>query len=216
MEEDWKKTLAEIMYLYNLDKTYTLGKEKNWEAKLPIGKGNRVLVMPSALVDPTVSPMAFFGLSNPMACALRAGSGTSLSSPMNSTQIVYSFGIGFEWVRTPNIFKSVGANTAAATAVWTPAAGKKFRLMGGVITSASAALAAAALTTLTLLDSAAAITLAFDIWVPITPLNTTPCIAFDLKPNGYLSAVANNVLNATLTANLLSGQIRVTVWGTEE
>jgi len=119
-------------------------------------------------------------------------------------------------VRTPTTFKSAAANTAAATAIWTPAGGKKFRLLGGVITSASAALAAAALTTLTLLDGAAAITLAFDIWIPVAPVNTTPCIAFTLGPNGYLSSTADNVLNATLTANLLSGQIRVTVWGTEE
>lgn len=119
---------------------------------------------------------------------------------------------------TPTHFRTVQLALAAATPVWTPTAGKKFRLLGLLIQLGSAALAAAAESTLTLLDGADQIELAFDFWVPTVPAlpSIAANIALDIRPNGYLSRAINNVLNATLTADLADGHFRILVWGTEE
>jgi hypothetical protein len=162
--------------------------------------------------------MKAFGSSNPLPITVQiTGSYSgSYTNPISTLQAVYNFiSAAPDLVRTPTVFKSVQCNTAAATAVWTPAAGKKFRLMGGVITT-SGWLAAAAETIVTLLDQAGAITLAFNFVLPAAATALSACIPFDLKPNGYLSAAANNVLNATLSGNLTGGHIMVSVWGTEE
>lgn len=222
----------EVQFLLPWDPTFEAFL-KTWaaNAKLRCDKLGKPVIYPSFMLDLTT--MKAFGTANPFPMSVvdpttptqKAGvnqlfGGVSIAAyafqTISEIEVQNTVLGQAEAVRTPTIFKSAPCSTAAATAIWTPGAGKKFRIMGMVITSASAALAAAALTTITFLDAAAAITLAFDIWIPITPLNTTPCIPVDLKPNGYQSTAANNVLNATLTANLLTGQIRVTVWGTEE
>ena len=110
-------------------------------------------------------------------------------------------GVTWDGARTPFVFKTVNAVviTAAAT-LWTPAAGKRFRLMGfllaqGVVTGA-----------VTLADGGATIF--------IIPPNT---IGLVIPPpalgNGILSAAANNALTAIGAATeTLTG----TIWGTEE
>lgn len=122
----------------------------------------------------------------------------------------------FEAVRTPNVFKQVVATTVAATAVWDPAAGKKFRIMGGVIISAGGLLAAG-IQKISLLDEAADVGINFQTWVPIAAsAAAAPPIHFDLRPNGYLSSTADNILKVTLTSAYTAGAVSITVWGTEE
>lgn len=106
-------------------------------------------------------------------------------------------------VRAADVWKDVSAVTITTIAtVWTPATGKKFRLMGGTI-SASAAM------NVLFEDNAAGA----GNFVYRTPklLADTP-YTFDLS-NGKVSATANNVLKATGSA---AGTITGTLYGTEE
>lgn len=104
-------------------------------------------------------------------------------------------------IRTPDRFTTFSLALAAAeTTIWTPAAGRKFRFMGGVITASVA-------TVLTFRDNTAG-TLIFTV-----SLNAgVPWNMVDMG-NGILSAVANNVLTVTRSvASALDG----TLYGTEE
>lgn len=125
-----------------------------------------------------------------------------------------------EILRTPDTFLKIAVTAAGQTAVWTPAAGHRFRLMGFIITlSDDATLAVAGETTLTLQDAAAAIH-AFDFWLPsvaiTTALGICPPIVVNLPQNGYLSSAINQALNANLSTALATGKFRVNAWGAEE
>ena len=191
-------------------------------------KDNNIVAMPVVMFDPTqvglnVLPMGRVGISDPGAVNSYARvyghpcvgwSETTLGLVTHSTQMVQNC-LNLEAVRTPSTFRSVQANTAAATVIWTPTAGTRFRLMGGVISFAGPTLAAAAITTINLRDENTSFLVDFDAWIP-TVAEHMPAIAFDLKPNGYLSLAVNNRLRVLLNANFLTGDIRITVWGTEE
>lgn len=105
--------------------------------------------------------------------------------------------------RTPNVFKTLSTVAIGAEAtIWTPAAGKKFRLMGfqfgeGVATGAIA-----------LKDNTAGTT------IYIVPANTVGAVVNSPNMgNGILSNAANNVLTATgVATETLTGM----VFGTEE
>ncbi len=123
-------------------------------------------------------------------------------------------------MRTPATFKTVQATSSGNTALWTPVAGKKFRLMRWIIeVTDNAALAVAGVLTIKLTDSATGIGQEFDIFVPAASLDTAGLLGssgwIDLG-NGILSAAANNVLNVNLSAALTAGNVRVRCCGTEE
>lgn len=108
-----------------------------------------------------------------------------------------------EMLRTPNIFKPIAAAVISPeVAIWTPAAGKKFRFMGiyfaeGVITGA-----------ILLKDGVAGATI---FRLPAITINVGTM--FLLPGNGILSAAVNNALTATgVATETLDG----TVFGTEE
>lgn len=122
-----------------------------------------------------------------------------------------------EYQRTPTIFKSGTGLTAASGAAWTPTAGKKFRLLGGLLTLSKDA-AAAGTTFMTLQDAAGTYPLVSQIsgGALVAPGRVTVC-PFTIVGNGYLSAAANNVLNWGLSgAALTTGAFAFVVWGTEE
>jgi hypothetical protein len=107
--------------------------------------------------------------------------------------------------RTPDTFKGQNAVAFAGApsviAAWTPAAGKKFRLMGGIVSVSVAGV-------LTLADGAAG-----PIFCAVgLPANVS--IALPPMVNGFLSAALNNVLQVGGLANavLLNGMF----FGTEE
>jgi hypothetical protein len=105
--------------------------------------------------------------------------------------------------RMPAVFKDLSAvsvNTIAT--LWTPATGKKFRLMGGTISSSAAV-------NVLFEDNAAA---AGNFLFRTPKLLVDTPFTFDLG-NGLLSAAANNVLKGTGSG---SASITGTVWGTEE
>lgn len=111
---------------------------------------------------------------------------------------------GTNFNRSRTATKFVPQNTVAVGAeatVWTPAAGKKFRLMGGSFSLSAAA-------SIIFKDNTAG-----------TTIFTTPTLEANVPynlpviGNGILSATINNVLTATSSAaaNLIG-----TIWGTEE
>ena len=109
----------------------------------------------------------------------------------------------FERERTPSKFATVGALAVVAntdTAVWTPAAGKKFRLLAMAFSYSGTCSVA-------FKDGAGGPV----IWRIQNPAATV--IPWPGKKNGYLSTTANNPLevSATLGANL-----DATFWGNEE
>lgn len=122
--------------------------------------------------------------------------------------------------RTPDTFKTVATAANGNTALWTPAAGKKFRLMRYRIdVTGNAAAAAAAVKTISLFDGAAGATgQVHSVFVPGAALAAGALYTsgwIDLG-NGYLSAAANNVLNVNLSTALTAGVVNVIACGVEE
>lgn len=105
-------------------------------------------------------------------------------------------------IGAPTVFKNLNAVTITSeTTIWTPAAGKKFRLMGFVLTQGTAT------GNVTLKDNTAGTTI---LIIPATTLGQPLSMALG---NGILSAAANNVLTATgVSTETISGF----VYGTEE
>lgn len=139
---------------------------------------------------------------------------------VNARAIAYN-GVGITRIRTPRQFLTVAAATAGNTALWTPTAGKKFRLMRYQIhVTGNASFAVAGVLTISLFDAAAGATgQVHDVYIPAIAgivtgeAYTSPWI--DLG-NGYLSVLVNNVLNVNLSAALATGNVRVLCCGTEE
>jgi len=111
--------------------------------------------------------------------------------------------------RTPDIFKvqqaiALTAPVTAADNIWTPAVGKKFRLLGGWMSSS-------VVTTIDLCDNAgAAITGPF-ARISMSVANKNEPFAF--PGNGYLSLAANNILVAVPGAGATMHGV---VFGNEE
>jgi len=113
-------------------------------------------------------------------------------------------GATFDRQRTPNIFKPQNAVAIAATpgtAIWTPAVGKKFRLMRVVLTSSVAG-------NLVLTDASGGTVIAV---IPVTAAGAG--VPFDFG-NGYFSSAVNNALFAFNSGG--AATISGTLVGTEE
>jgi hypothetical protein len=128
-------------------------------------------------------------------------------------------------LRTPAIFKTAQATASGDNALWTPTAGKKFRLMRFKLqVTANAYIAARGVLTIKLRDGTTDMNLTHDVYLGQTALaaDTNPQQLPMLETgwidlgNGFLSAAANNVLNINLSAALSAGNVRVTCCGTEE
>lgn len=151
--------------------------------------------------------------------------GTSDASSGSNGVFTVSAGLGyngstFDRLRTPAVFKSAAATAAGNTAVWTPTASKRFRLLRYKIdVTGFAATAAGGTLTVDLLDAAASFGLTQSVDVPSTagtalsPGWTSGWI--DLG-NGHRSSAANAALNVSLSTALTSGTVRVLTAGTEE
>jgi hypothetical protein len=121
--------------------------------------------------------------------ALLVDAMTNPTTPTVGAAIKAYNGATWDRLRIPVIFKSLSAVAIGAiAAVWTPAGGKKFRLMGGSI---SVSVAASVL----LEDNAGGTTI---IQLPALLANVP--YQFDVA-NGILSGAANRVLKATASAN---------------
>jgi hypothetical protein len=128
-----------------------------------------------------------------------------------------SFGYGFNGVtwdrlRAANVFKNVVATAVGDTVVWTPAAGKKIRLMGYAI-SVCGTLAVLGVQVIQLRDAATVIA-RHAAAVGATVLGDSQFGT--LLDNGLSFALADNVLNINLGTAMASGGVYVNAWGTEE
>jgi len=144
-------------------------------------------------------PVAVMGSTTTQALAVNVGDGTSGSSVLAAGLHVYN-GATWDRQRTPLVFKPIdlAAATAEAT-IWTPTTGKKFRLMGFILTVGAAS-------TLTFKDNTGGTTIFIARGGTDTPL------AINLG-NGILSGAINRLLTVTRgTSATLTG----TVYGTEE
>jgi hypothetical protein len=131
-----------------------------------------------------------------------AANTTGQGVPANGTLVVDGLpGTGsWQGQRTPSVFTTVslGAGTAEAT-IWAPTTGKKFRLMGFILTAGAAS-------TLTFKDNTGGTTI-------FVCRGTTDQPIVVALGNGKISAAANNVLTVTRgTSATLDG----TLFGTEE
>jgi hypothetical protein len=105
--------------------------------------------------------------------------------PIQARNVLFN-GATWERWRNPNVFKNLSAVVITAEAtIWTPTAGKKFRLIGGLLTQGVATGA------VTLKDGTGGSTI-----VILPPHTIAQAVAFSLGGNGFLSAAANNVLSA--------------------
>jgi hypothetical protein len=140
-----------------------------------------------------VSP-AVATLADAMAAASLAGFPGILFAPVFN-------GATFDRPRTAKVFKAVAAGAATAEATfWTPASGKKFRLLRLVLTVSAQSI-------LTFKDNTGGTTILVLELAANTPLSV------DLGALGILSATADNVLTITRgTSATLNGFLA----GTEE
>lgn len=126
-------------------------------------------------------------------------------------------GASYDRVRIANVFHTALVTAAGTTAVWTPTAGTKFRLMGYSIDIAGTA-AATGVQAIELLDGATVIKNHLAV-VLQTFAATTAIQGVTISVNcgqGQLSAAANNVLNIHTSEAMVSGGVAINVWGTEE
>lgn len=147
--------------------------------------------------------------------------GTSGTALLGQAQYMWD-GAGWERVRVANVFKRFQTTSSASNAtVWTPATGKKFRLIKLIIEfSENVSTAGSNNAAYEMLDGGTLILPSTGIFFIPTAAVTTGYgnqrVVFDYGPNGILSAAANNVLGFTLSSALATGVCTVFTMGTEE
>ena len=126
----------------------------------------------------------------------------------------------YEIQRTPTKYKTALVTASGNTAIWTPSAGKKFRLLGYVAqVTGNSILGTAAVVDCDFREGNTSIGHAFSAFIPLLSLGSlggAPPIPYNFPGNGYLATTADAVLNLNLSSALTGGGIRVSVFGTEE
>lgn len=122
----------------------------------------------------------------------------------------------FQLQRVPTRFFSFDGITDTAN-LWTPAAGKRFRLMGGSICIAKETACAGALL-ISIRDTLAAVNF-INFRISAAALVATGQVIYlpiILPPNGYLCTLPNSLLQILFSAALTAGSVAVNMWGCEE
>lgn len=146
------------------------------------------------------------------AVELNADAEPATNYGLSSASFLFGFnGASWDRVRVQNTLKTVAATALGSTAVWTPGAGNFFRLMGYTI-SVSGTLAGAGTLVIELLDGATVIA-QHNATVQAAVTGDTQ-IGVDLG-QGYLSALAANVLSVHLGTAMATGSVAVNAWGTQ-
>jgi hypothetical protein len=221
--------------------TWNLAKQARAIRLLQDQAGN-IIAFPMFLVDPTSNPIKAGGGNNPLTVQgpyVSPGVGTvfwahqswafqALSpnpTPIWTNAAIYLYKPDpttptMETPRTPSVYKTLGgANAAGLSTVWTPGAGKKFRLMAGVITLTKDTACAGALWVALVdnVDGAGTRIVRFEIsGAALVATGQVIVLPFTIPGNGILSSTVNNVLALNLGGALTAGLCSVTVWGTEE
>jgi hypothetical protein len=183
--------------------------------RIPVDENGQAWTLPVILVDPASPGMHPTGIRG----QLDQGSAPLYGPQVYSVQQLYNESTSppsLEFQRTPTIFKFLeDRTTSGAQTVWTPTAGKRFRLLGGIITVSKDAACAGALI-LALYDSATQFTSYIVSHAALVAIGNVVLIPISFKGNGYLSSAINNVLNVNFSGALTAGGISISVWGTEE
>lgn len=124
-------------------------------------------------------------------------------------------GTNWDRVRGATVFRSAVATAAGNTAVWTPTAGTRFRLMAWRL-SVAGTLAAAGTQVLQLRDGATTVIARAGANVAQTLPSGDTQIGEDYGAFGQLSSTIDNVLNLNLGTAMATGAVYIDVWGTEE
>lgn len=143
---------------------------------------------------------------------------------MTATQLIARGSLGAQLVRAPDVLKSSAPiSNSGNTAVWTPAAGKRFRLLRYCIevTIDASRAAGGLILAMILQDSATDMGLSHSAYIPAASLTTTPGVGYstgwvDLGGIGILSGATDNVLNLNMSFALTNGKVRVRAAGNEE
>lgn len=194
-------------------------------------KGKRVITIAILMVDPATGKI--ISSANPQIVEIMDGGGGVLKatvlnsntdgisgSPMLGTISVMAVANGSveDRVRTPTTFKVLDNIVAVgATAVWTPGAGKRARVMTGVLTLASGSACAGA-SAADLIEATAGVHFSTN-QLSSAALTATPNIIVfpvNLPFNGYLASAINNAISVNLSGALTAGAISAWVCGTEE
>lgn len=187
---------------------------------LPQGLATRIYLPGGATILPIedtfnlvqLSPINAAG-SGPMDTAARYYGGRFVGTASATKQ-------GFNYARTSTVFKQVSTAATGSTALWTPGAGNKFRVLGYRIqVTALATAAAGADLKISLLDAAADLGLSSFVTIPVAA-GTTGLLYdsgwIDVGYYGLPSAAINNVLNLNLSFALTGGQVNCCVSGNED
>jgi hypothetical protein len=180
---------------------------------------HRVYALPVIVTDPQADAMVPMGVYQGNLVA-PSGSNAGNGPWVFATTELYKPSGGVlsqEMQRTPDTFKQLaGTSAAGQTAVWTPAAGKKVRIMGGNICISKEAACAGALT-VGIQDNAGAQYMFVQISAAaLVATGQVIYLPFSFPGNGFLSAAVNNPQYLNLSAALTAGLITVNMWGTEE
>lgn len=155
-------------------------------AALGAGGGLRVEGVAGGVAQP-VSGTVTADTELPAAAALADAAANPTTVIVGSSLLGYN-GASWDRLRTPAVYKALaGVAIGSIATVWTPAGGKKFRLMGGSI-SVSAAVS------ILFEDNAGGTTI---LQLPKLPADTP--YNFDIG-NGLLSGAEDRVLKATSSA----------------
>ena len=140
---------------------------------------------------------------------------------LRTTPYLYD-GTKSDRARTLSKIKNVYANALGNTSLWTPAAGKRFRILACRVTvTANVAISGGGILDIRMYDGAAtSIGLSHSLYCPSTSVTTVPGTAYDSGwidlRNGYLSSTIDNPLNINLSQALTAGGVQTIVIGTEE
>ncbi len=150
-----------------------------------------------------------------------AGAGDGITSGLAAVQ--YGFRPilgGNDRLRIAEVFNTATATASGNTALWTPAAGKKFRLMGySFLITQNAAQSVGGLLEITFQDGTTPLPFALSVFVPGaagTVVGAGDNTGWVVLGNGKISSTVNNVLNINLSAALTAGEVRSVAIGTEE
>lgn len=181
---------------------------------------NKVLPGTYAYIkDPNNGDNAWVDTSYPVPGHPQGTTGLSVNARQMLWKVnvgTFPLGTALEMQRTPTTWKSAGGATAAGnTALWTPAGGKKFRLMGGMIALSKEAACAGAFN-ISFRDAAVVIWQIDISEVALVAIGAVQYFPITFPGNGYISTTADNVLNLNLGAVLTAGGASACAWGTEE
>jgi hypothetical protein len=194
-------------------------------------KENNIVAMPVILLDPTqtglnVLPMGRVGITDPAALNSYARvyglpccgwPETTLGLVTHSTQMLQK-GAMLEARRTQTLLVRAESNAAGNVAIYTPAAGRRFRLLGfDIHAGGNVSLAAAGNLDMEIRDNAVRL-FSFSNYIPLAVAAGANYISKTVMfgDNGYLSVANANALNLWLSAGLATGLVKVTVWITDE